>query len=434
MDRRRQLGLVAAAALAFSGASASATEVNVEKNIVFIVCTLENGRESRGSGVIVSKQGHVLTAKHVVPDGADCRGAIGVAEPNIATRLNPQPLNFGVDAAVLQFAAPGEYTPVPICELDQSAVRKKIFVAGFPGRTKTGVPSYREGVLATVKSIGDGILETDGQTVGGMSGGPVYSENLGGLVGTVIGAEFAPDGTVAHYGILPIFPISQLFPPGILETSRTCYPEEPSAAELLAEIKKLNETIAKLNNLVANVDDRSSTNSEVLAAMGDHPQRLNKAEGQLKEIEEQFNWDALINDRGGIEIFYDKLVSGPIEVSEIGIKVTPFYNELDNRDKIKNIKGNVALNKRARVGKGLKALETSSISGSFELPDVIRRNIFENNILVAEGVYDEDHPITEIELGITPMIGGEVGKPVTVRVPITSPRWSSIVEAFGDGV
>jgi len=92
---------------------------------------------------------------------------------------------------------------VGYCALEDWMVRQSIFVAGFPGQTETGAASFREGILSTVFPNAEGVLETDGQTVAGMSGGPVYSRNLAGLVGIVIGAEFAVDGTVSYYGILP---------------------------------------------------------------------------------------------------------------------------------------------------------------------------------------------------------------------------------------
>lgn len=197
----------------------------IENTIVYLECTGANGTTKRGTGVIVSAEGHVLTAKHVVPDGAECRGSIAVADPNVAARLVVQPTSVPVDAALLRFSQRREYEFARYCELEDWMVRKRIFVAGFPGSTRTGVPSYREGILSTVFPNAEGILETDGQTVAGMSGGPVYSRNLAGLVGTVIGADFAPDGSVSYYGILPVSFYAQAF--GLTPSERPCYYEYP---------------------------------------------------------------------------------------------------------------------------------------------------------------------------------------------------------------
>lgn len=193
----------------------------IENTIVYIECTGEGGTvASRGTGVVVSPQGHVLTAKHVVPSGTSCRGSIGTADSNITERLVLRPTNVPVDAALLQFARNQEYEFASYCKLEPWMVRRKIFVAGYPGETETGVPSYREGILSTVFPNADLIIETDGQTVAGMSGGPVYSRNLAGIVGLVIGAKFDAQG-VSYYGILPIADYAQIF--NLTESEIPCY-------------------------------------------------------------------------------------------------------------------------------------------------------------------------------------------------------------------
>jgi hypothetical protein len=109
-----------------------------------------------------------------------------------------------VDAALLRFSRMAEHDFLPHCLIEPWSVRREIFVAGFPGTTRTGAPSFRQGVLSTVLPNAEGVLETDGQTVAGMSGGPVLTKDLRGLVGIVVGADFAADGTVSYYGILPV--------------------------------------------------------------------------------------------------------------------------------------------------------------------------------------------------------------------------------------
>lgn len=192
----------------------------VDETIVFIECTA-GGKVSRGTGVVVSAAGHVLTAKHVVPDGAQCTGSLGVADSNLAARLVVQPTNVPVDAALLRFSRQQDYPYAQVCNLEDWMVRKRIFVAGFPGQSQTGAPSYREGVLSTILPNSAGILETDGQTVAGMSGGPVYSPNFAGIVGIVIGAEFDSLGTVSYYGILPASAYAQAF--GLTPAETPCY-------------------------------------------------------------------------------------------------------------------------------------------------------------------------------------------------------------------
>ncbi|MDH3199014.1 MAG: serine protease [Candidatus Krumholzibacteria bacterium] len=221
MDSRvNTLAAVPLLALALSCGAAKVSADVVDDTIVYLECTA-NGATSRGTGVVVSAKGHVLTAKHVVPDGAACVGSIGVADPNTAGRMIVQPTNLPVDAALLQFSRQQEYVFAPYCPLEDWMVRRKIFVAGFPGKTQTGAASYREGILSTVIPNAAGILETDGQTVSGMSGGPVFSKNLAGIVGIVIGAEFDNLGTVSFYGILPASSYARDF--GLTESEQPCY-------------------------------------------------------------------------------------------------------------------------------------------------------------------------------------------------------------------
>ena len=204
-------------------AEGARAERPVERSIVFIECTDAGGVTSRGSGVIVSPQGHVLTARHVVPDGAKCKGSIGVADPNVANMLVVQPTALPVDAALLRFTSGGPYEYVPYCNVEDWMIRKRIIVAGFPGNTETGAASYREGVLATTIPNASGLLETDGQTVEGMSGGPVFSRNLNGLIGIVAGAKFTAQGTISYYGILPVSFVADAL--RLQESDLACYSE-----------------------------------------------------------------------------------------------------------------------------------------------------------------------------------------------------------------
>jgi len=217
--RRCRWPLFAALALAVLPVPARA----IENTIVYIECTLPDAKVSRGSGVIVSAQGHVLTARHVAPVGSSCSGSIGVADSRNAQRLVLQPAAVPVDAALLRFARQDDYDFMGYCALQDWMVRKRIIVAGYPGETETGVPSYREGILSTVLPNPSGVLETDGQSVAGMSGGPVFSRNLQGLVGIVSGARFDVSGEPSYYGIIPAASVAQVF--GLTVAEWPCYYE-----------------------------------------------------------------------------------------------------------------------------------------------------------------------------------------------------------------
>ncbi len=210
---RLSLALVAIASV-FPAWSAEQQAPPPEKVVVFIECVGPDGKTARGSGVVASADGLVITALHVarpehyakLPNPRDfaCRGTIGFANPGQGTPLMfKSAAEDGKDAALLQFTEPRTYDYVRYCRLDRNAARRDIFVGGFPGGDMFRYASYRKGVLSTSQTYAGGILESDGQTVAGMSGGPVYAGDLKGFVGIVSGAQVSATGAVDFYGVIP---------------------------------------------------------------------------------------------------------------------------------------------------------------------------------------------------------------------------------------
>jgi hypothetical protein len=197
---------------------------SVEQTIVYIECKSSDGEEvNKGTGVLVSHEGHVITAGYLfrkLPSPV-CRGSIGEADSGALRRMIVQPVTVQVDAALLRFTESREYDFVSPCSLENWMVRRKVFIAGFPSTSKSGAPSFREGVLSTVVPGEDGLIETDGQTAPGMGGAPVFAASLGGLVGIVMGARFEVTGTISSYEILPIALYAQSF--GLRSGDKPCF-------------------------------------------------------------------------------------------------------------------------------------------------------------------------------------------------------------------
>jgi serine protease Do len=139
---------------------------------------------TQGSGVLVSEDGHVLTAAHVagkaglevrviMPDGQRYRG----------TTLG---MNKGVDAAMLKIDPPvgnDEKFELPFAEMGQAAQLQPgswCLAMGHPGGYQLGrQPVARFGrVLAANKTV----ITTDCKLIGGDSGGPLFD-----MEGKVIG-------------------------------------------------------------------------------------------------------------------------------------------------------------------------------------------------------------------------------------------------------
>lgn len=190
----------------------------LDKTVVYIECKvkLANGGEksSRGSGVLVSPNGKVLTSKHVIPEenNAVCEGSIGNAFER-GSKMIIRKKSSTYDAALLQFSSNGKtFDYLKYCKLDDSFRKETIFATGFPGYTETGVPSSRIGVLSTVLAGPNGLIETDSATAKGMSGGMVTLGNSSHLVGIIAGAEFDPStGAETFWGVLPVEMVANEF-------------------------------------------------------------------------------------------------------------------------------------------------------------------------------------------------------------------------------
>lgn len=292
----------------------------IEDKIVYIECK-KDGKTSYGSGVVVSADGHVLTARHVVPENSECAGAIGVADRYDLKLLNLQPQDApGFDAKLLRFAQTHDYSFAEYCPYNQLDVRKKIFVAGFPGKTETGAPSYREGILSTISLNSNGVIETDSQTVGGMSGGPVFSQNLNGIVGIVSGAKFAANGAISYYGILPVSSFAAAF--NLQVATAACYKD---ISDLQSKIDKLERQIAWLES---HTGKHLLSEDKLEIKAGDETiSRLNSVEAHIDSVASNFRWSGELNLRtGDLHIQYKKLVGGDKQHGSIGLLVNGTFH------------------------------------------------------------------------------------------------------------
>ncbi len=128
-----------------------------------------DGRGS-GSGVVVSAEGLVLTAGHVMTTGGnDYR----VTFPD-GRQLKARPLgkNLSVDAAMLMIAEPGPWPYVELGDCDGLKLADWCVCLGHPGGYDLGrVPPVRVGKIIAIKP---NQLITDCALIGGDSGGPLF--------------------------------------------------------------------------------------------------------------------------------------------------------------------------------------------------------------------------------------------------------------------
>jgi hypothetical protein len=387
----------------------------LEESIVFISCKhLETGDTRTGSGVVVSEEGHVLTALHVAPKGYDCSGSRGVADPNNMERMGQLPhAAAGYDIALLRFARAQKYDFLKYCELSDNMKRKRIFAAGFPTGSATGKPSFRSGILSTTFPTPEGYLETDSLTAAGMSGGPILADDERSLIGIVSGSKFGEDGEPVFYGITPIVNVT-VSNFQLTRNEAGCYPEVPTLAEIDREILELSQRLMALQKL-------ANFHQQNLAQMSDHPNRLDKAEHQLTEIEQNFTWDAAIDDgTGDLLISYQKIVSGDLKVDAIKVKVRPFLNEFDSARKLRNTEGSIMLNR------DYEAEEVTNQMGQFRLEDLVGKNIIDQVVTAGGDAYDPEHPISDLRIEIQPKKGDAYGAVEMINIPISQTRWNRL--------
>lgn len=154
----------------------SQTKAVAEKVIPCTVC-LRVGQAS-GSGVIVSKDGLILTAGHV--SGAPGQEISIVLHDGKIVKGKTLGVNRGIDSGMAQITTPGPWPYVEMGDLKELKTNQWSIAIGHPGGYKQGrSPVVRVGKLSIVN---DRVLQTDNALVGGDSGGPLFD-----MQGRVIG-------------------------------------------------------------------------------------------------------------------------------------------------------------------------------------------------------------------------------------------------------
>ena len=154
-------------------------------------------QQSMGSGVIVSKEGHVLTNHHVV---------VGMEKIEVQLtdgRLVPAQLigtDEVTDIAVLKIAAP-DIVPLPLGDSDAVRVGQMVFAVGNPFGLQETVT---QGIISAkgrraVADSGVEFLQTDAAVNQGNSGGPLL--NLRGEIIGINSAIFSTSREGAWLGI-----------------------------------------------------------------------------------------------------------------------------------------------------------------------------------------------------------------------------------------
>lgn len=132
----------------------------------------------QGSGVIVSRDGYVLTAAHVIGEaGVD---AVIVLPDGKEVKAKTMGLNHAIDSGLLKITTEGDYDYLDMGESSSLKKGQWVMSIGHPGGFDIDrAPVVRIGRL---QSVSNSVLQSDCTLVGGDSGGPLFDMN-----GNVIG-------------------------------------------------------------------------------------------------------------------------------------------------------------------------------------------------------------------------------------------------------
>lgn len=199
-----------------------------------------------GSGLMVSPDGLILTARHVVQD----MSGLAVKLP-LSRRALPAVIVYEdphLDFAFIKVQGGFEnYVELPASEnVTTLATRDSLFSIGYPLDPSAETPTTQEGIVSRVTE--NGLLQTSAALNPGHSGGPVFTEVRGTshLIGLAVARHRRGEGMGL---IVPIQPATQALRNDVIPGNRIAlaldqYQRDP---ELWAAMERYSIVVAEMN-------------------------------------------------------------------------------------------------------------------------------------------------------------------------------------------
>lgn len=151
--------------------------------------TYQYSTQGKGSGVIVTKEGHVVTNHHVVANQSQIQISCSDGKTYGARMIGSDQM---LDIAVLKIESNGPFQPLKLGDSNEVRVGQMVFAIGNPfglGETVTqGIISAKERSLSDTQRD---LFQTDAAINPGNSGGPLV--NLRGEIIGINAAIYSPD-------------------------------------------------------------------------------------------------------------------------------------------------------------------------------------------------------------------------------------------------
>ena len=133
-----------------------------------------------GSGVIVSKEGHVVTNYHVIKDAAQIKITTNDHKVHDAEVIG---VDDRLDIAVLRIAGGGQFSALGFASSDEAKVGQVVFAVGNPfGLSGTVTQGIISATQRRLSDSGNDLLQTDTVINPGNSGGPLVD-----IHGSIVG-------------------------------------------------------------------------------------------------------------------------------------------------------------------------------------------------------------------------------------------------------
>ncbi|MBD3673325.1 MAG: serine protease [Planctomycetaceae bacterium] len=133
---------------------------------------------SQGSGVVISKDGYIMTAAHVI-GRRGLKATVWFPDGTVA-RAETLGTQHDSDAGVLRIVDDGEWPYCKMAPSDSYEVGDWCIATGHPGGRREGRPPVLR--IGRINNITNEMIRTDATLVGGDSGGPLFD-----MQGRVIG-------------------------------------------------------------------------------------------------------------------------------------------------------------------------------------------------------------------------------------------------------